>query len=99
MGLFLHQHRALACIQCACALPACLLAFTPPHQQPQGPAPSAQSYLNADAIVDAVRHTGAQAVHPGYVRVPLCNTTYTVVYNPQSTRPNRLIHIRMYLLI
>ncbi|KAJ2713622.1 hypothetical protein H4R19_002153, partial [Coemansia spiralis] len=31
-----------------------------------GPAPSGQSYLNADAIVDAVRASGAQAVHPGY---------------------------------
>ncbi|WP_322042330.1 urea carboxylase [Paraburkholderia sp. J67] len=31
-----------------------------------GPAPVAQSYLNAAAILDAVRQTGAQAVHPGY---------------------------------
>ncbi|KAI8871248.1 hypothetical protein GQ42DRAFT_162138 [Ramicandelaber brevisporus] len=31
-----------------------------------GPAPSGQSYLNADAIVNAVRATGAQAVHPGW---------------------------------
>ncbi|WP_322030268.1 5-oxoprolinase/urea amidolyase family protein [Paraburkholderia sp. J76] len=31
-----------------------------------GPAPVAQSYLNADAILAAVRSTGAQAVHPGY---------------------------------
>ncbi len=31
-----------------------------------GPAPVAQSYLNAEAILAAARHTGAQAVHPGY---------------------------------
>jgi len=31
-----------------------------------GPAPAAQSYLVADKIVDAVRQTGAQAVHPGF---------------------------------
>jgi len=31
-----------------------------------GPPPSAQSYLQVDAILDACRRTGAQAVHPGY---------------------------------
>jgi propionyl-CoA carboxylase alpha chain len=31
-----------------------------------GPAPAAQSYLLADRIVDAVRQTGAEAVHPGF---------------------------------
>ncbi|RKP48685.1 urea carboxylase [Pararobbsia silviterrae] len=31
-----------------------------------GPAPAAQSYLNADAILAAARATGAQAIHPGY---------------------------------
>ncbi|XP_017312652.1 propionyl-CoA carboxylase alpha chain, mitochondrial [Ictalurus punctatus] len=31
-----------------------------------GPAPTNKSYLNMDAIMDAVRNTGAQAVHPGY---------------------------------
>ncbi len=31
-----------------------------------GPAPSNQSYLLADRIVEACRQTGAQAVHPGY---------------------------------
>jgi propionyl-CoA carboxylase alpha chain len=31
-----------------------------------GPAPAAQSYLVADRIVDAVRQTGAEAVHPGF---------------------------------
>ncbi|KAJ2854530.1 hypothetical protein J3B02_002626 [Coemansia erecta] len=31
-----------------------------------GPAPTSQSYLNVDAIMDAIRQSGAQAVHPGY---------------------------------
>jgi len=31
-----------------------------------GPAPSAQSYLQAEAIIEACRKTGAEAVHPGY---------------------------------
>jgi geranyl-CoA carboxylase alpha subunit len=31
-----------------------------------GPAPPAQSYLNAGAILDAARRTGADAIHPGY---------------------------------
>lgn len=31
-----------------------------------GPAPSAQSYLQADKIIDICKKTGAQGVHPGY---------------------------------
>ncbi|RME49171.1 MAG: acetyl/propionyl/methylcrotonyl-CoA carboxylase subunit alpha [Caldilineae bacterium] len=31
-----------------------------------GPAPAAQSYLNAGAILDAARRAGADAIHPGY---------------------------------
>ncbi len=31
-----------------------------------GPAPAAQSYLRAEAILAAARQTGAQAIHPGY---------------------------------
>lgn len=31
-----------------------------------GPAPSSQSYIVIDNIIDAVRKTGADAVHPGY---------------------------------
>lgn len=31
-----------------------------------GPAPSRESYLRADRIIEACKQTGAQAVHPGY---------------------------------
>jgi acetyl-CoA carboxylase biotin carboxylase subunit len=31
-----------------------------------GPGPAAQSYLRVDAILDAARKTGADAIHPGY---------------------------------
>eukprot|EP01032_Pedospumella_encystans_P002076 gene2076-2429_t len=31
-----------------------------------GPAPSNQSYIVIDKILDAIRQTGADAVHPGY---------------------------------
>ena len=31
-----------------------------------GAAPSSESYLNIDAVIDAARTTGAQAIHPGY---------------------------------
>ncbi len=31
-----------------------------------GPAPAAQSYLNAEGIIAAARERGAEAVHPGY---------------------------------
>jgi propionyl-CoA carboxylase alpha chain len=31
-----------------------------------GPAPAAQSYLVADKIIAACRHTGAEAIHPGF---------------------------------
>jgi len=31
-----------------------------------GPAPASESYLRAEAIIDAARSTGAEAVHPGY---------------------------------
>ncbi|KAI9146182.1 carbamoyl-phosphate synthase L chain, ATP binding domain-containing protein [Paraphysoderma sedebokerense] len=31
-----------------------------------GPAPSAESYLRMDKIIDIAKRTGAQAIHPGY---------------------------------
>jgi len=41
-----------------------------------GPAPTAESYLRIDRIVEACKKTGAQAVHPGYgflsERAPFC---------------------------
>jgi len=33
---------------------------------PVGPAPSRDSYLRIDRIIEAARRTGAEAVHPGY---------------------------------
>jgi acetyl-CoA carboxylase biotin carboxylase subunit len=33
---------------------------------PVGPAPASESYLRIDAILEAARESGAQAVHPGY---------------------------------
>jgi urea carboxylase len=31
-----------------------------------GPAPAAESYLNVEAVLEAARATGAEAIHPGY---------------------------------
>ncbi|GHO89871.1 acetyl-CoA carboxylase biotin carboxylase subunit [Dictyobacter formicarum] len=31
-----------------------------------GPAPASQSYLNTSAILEVARHSGAEAIHPGY---------------------------------
>ncbi len=33
---------------------------------PIGPAPSSESYLRGDRIIEAARATGAEAIHPGY---------------------------------
>src|SRR5260370_11818201 len=33
---------------------------------PMGPAPSRESYLRVDRILDAAKRTGAEAIHPGY---------------------------------
>ncbi|MBK5258332.1 MAG: hypothetical protein JJE51_01980, partial [Thermoanaerobaculia bacterium] len=33
---------------------------------PIGPAPSSESYLRIDRILEAAKKTGAEAVHPGY---------------------------------
>src|SRR3954451_4713585 len=33
---------------------------------PVGPAPSRESYLRIDRIIDAAKKTGADAIHPGY---------------------------------
>src|SRR5271170_2670147 len=33
---------------------------------PIGPAPSTESYLRIEGIIEACRKTGAEAVHPGY---------------------------------
>ncbi|MEZ5255860.1 MAG: biotin carboxylase N-terminal domain-containing protein [Ilumatobacteraceae bacterium] len=36
------------------------------HAHRLGPAPASQSYLSIERVIQAVRHTGASAVHPGY---------------------------------
>ncbi len=36
------------------------------HAYRIGPPPSAESYLNQEAILDAARRSGAEAIHPGY---------------------------------
>jgi acetyl/propionyl-CoA carboxylase alpha subunit len=36
------------------------------HAVRLGPAPAADSYLNANSILDAAHATGAEAIHPGY---------------------------------
>ena len=33
---------------------------------PIGPAPAMESYLRIDRIIDAAKHSGAEAIHPGY---------------------------------
>ncbi len=33
---------------------------------PIGPAPSSQSYLRAEALIEVARRSGAEAIHPGY---------------------------------
>src|SRR5262245_25622709 len=33
---------------------------------PIGPSPSIQSYLKTEALLEAARRSGAQAIHPGY---------------------------------
>jgi acetyl/propionyl-CoA carboxylase alpha subunit len=36
------------------------------HSRRIGPAPAAESYLKVDAIIEAAKSSGAQAIHPGY---------------------------------
>ena len=36
------------------------------YAYPIGPAPSAQSYLSIDRIIEVCKKSGAEAVHPGY---------------------------------
>src|SRR5919108_4078947 len=36
------------------------------YAYPVGPAPAGESYLNAAALLDVARRSGAEALHPGY---------------------------------
>ncbi len=60
-----------------------------------GPAPTSQSYLKMDTILDVIKQTGAQAVHPGYgflsenmefakllVGMMVLNSTQSVINSP-----------------
>ncbi len=40
--------------------------FAADHSVRLGPPPATESYLRVDAIIDAARSTGADAIHPGY---------------------------------
>ena len=61
---------------------------------PIGPAPSRESYLRIDRILDAAKKTGADAIHPGYgflaenagVRARLPRRRH---HSSSARRPNR----------
>ena len=42
------------------------MSRAPARRSAIGPSPAAESYLKTDAILDAARQTGAEAIHPGY---------------------------------
>jgi acetyl-CoA carboxylase biotin carboxylase subunit len=45
---------------------ACLHVLYADQAVPIGPAPSRESYLRIDRIIEAAQKTGAEAIHPGY---------------------------------
>lgn len=45
----------------------------------QGPAASSKSYLRVDHILEAVKSTRAQAVHPGFDCLPPRESTFTLI--------------------
>ena len=58
-----------------------------------GPANPVQSYLNIEAIVQAARKTGADAVHPGYGFLSERGAFAEAVENTGITWVLSLIHI------
>jgi acetyl/propionyl-CoA carboxylase alpha subunit len=51
-----------------------------------GPPPARESYLRADKIVDAIKKTGADAVHPGYGFLSETSSPRTPT-SPRRSRP------------
>src|SRR5688572_33466080 len=56
--------RAVAVYSDADRLSAHVLAADAAY--PIGPAPSAESYLRAERLIDVARRAGCDAIHPGY---------------------------------
>lgn len=69
-----------------------------------GPAPSTQSYLNANKILEVAKSSGSQAIHPGYgflsENVEFCEkcTEEGVVFIGPPPQAIRDMGIKRYLL-